>query len=365
MLVLRDPRLHSEHLALFTYHVSRFTFHVTPSTNAASPPTASTRCRKRAAGPPSTRRWSKVRLSQTISRGSTWSPAQTGCVLMRPTPRIAHSGRLMIGVNASMPYIPRLVSVKVLPANSSGVHLPPRARSARRGGFGGQLRQPLAIHPAHHRRQQPAFGVHRHGDVDLRPELDSALRSFAPSPSSDALSLGCSASALARTVRKRSLYETATSSAASCRRNVDQRGRVRLGGQRHRRGLAVAGDHALGDEGADAGEWELDSWKLEAGSWATGWVLLAARSSAPLLPARSPFPHLRVVIYPRGPVPVIACQSSPASSAIRRAMGVTIEAEAEVESGSASTLTLSLSQVRSHIPLNDRALRPGGLDCVQ
>ena len=48
---------------------------------------------------------------------------------MRPTPRMAASGGLRIGVKVSTPYMPRLVSVKVPPRSSSGVHWPALARS--------------------------------------------------------------------------------------------------------------------------------------------------------------------------------------------------------------------------------------------
>ena len=66
----------------------------------------------------------------------------------------------------------------------------------------------------------------------------------------------------------------------------------------------------------------------------------APRSAAPL--TRSLPRHLPVVICPRGPVPVIACQSRPASSAMRRAMGE-IKVEAEVEAKTCSALTLALT----------------------
>src|SRR5437870_12358867 len=80
------------------------------------------RCRKRAAGAPSTRRWSNVRLSVSMRRTailSVFSSITTGRATMRPRPRMAHCGRLMIGVKASTSYMPRLVMVNVAPARSS------------------------------------------------------------------------------------------------------------------------------------------------------------------------------------------------------------------------------------------------------
>src|SRR5258708_15313504 len=85
----------------------------------------STRClmrwRNRAAGAPSTRRWSKVKLSESMRRTATCSldsSTTTGLATMRPMPRMAHCGKLTMGVNASMSNIPRLVIVNVAPLRS-------------------------------------------------------------------------------------------------------------------------------------------------------------------------------------------------------------------------------------------------------
>jgi hypothetical protein len=49
-------------------------------------------CRNRAAGTPSTMRWSKVRFSVSRSLETIRSPATTGWRWMRPIPSMAHSG---------------------------------------------------------------------------------------------------------------------------------------------------------------------------------------------------------------------------------------------------------------------------------
>ena len=116
-----------------------------------------------------------------------------------------------------------------------------------RGCFGGELRQPLAIRPAHHRRQQPAFGVHRHGDVDLRPELDGVAVQRRVEP-------GMLGQRLGQDGQEEVVVRDRHPIGGQLPAQLDQRGRVRLERQRHRRRPAVAGDHALGDEAADSGE---------------------------------------------------------------------------------------------------------------
>ena len=63
---------------------------------------------------------------------TTTSPSRTtGSVFDAPTARMQASGGLMMAVNSSMPYMPRLLTVKVLGVlRSSGVSLPSRARVA-------------------------------------------------------------------------------------------------------------------------------------------------------------------------------------------------------------------------------------------
>ena len=58
-------------------------------------------------------------------------PFTTGSSVIRPTPSTAHSGQLMIGVNASMPAMPRFEMVKVPPLISSTDRRRALARSAR------------------------------------------------------------------------------------------------------------------------------------------------------------------------------------------------------------------------------------------
>ena len=50
---------------------------------------------------------------------------------MAPTARIAEPGGLMMAVNSSMPYEPRLLTVKPAPSYSAGASAPDRARATR------------------------------------------------------------------------------------------------------------------------------------------------------------------------------------------------------------------------------------------
>ncbi len=70
--------------------------------------------RKRWAVAPSIRRWSKESDSGSIGRTTTWPSRATGFSCTRPSPRIATSGGLMMGV----PKEPKLVMVKLLPLSS-------------------------------------------------------------------------------------------------------------------------------------------------------------------------------------------------------------------------------------------------------
>src|SRR5664280_1177880 len=76
--------------------------------------------RNRAAIAPSTTRWSLDSVSVQTLPGTTAPARTTGSSRMDPTARIAASGGLMMAVNCSMPNIPRLLTVKVPPRNSSG-----------------------------------------------------------------------------------------------------------------------------------------------------------------------------------------------------------------------------------------------------
>ena len=73
--------------------------------------------------------WSKAGLRVMMSRRTMASPSATGWRMIWPTPGMAHSGKLVMGVKASIPDVPRLLMVKGLPRSSSGARLFVRARS--------------------------------------------------------------------------------------------------------------------------------------------------------------------------------------------------------------------------------------------
>src|SRR5207237_960256 len=97
----------------------------------AHPRRSASALRNRAAGAPSTSRWSKVRESHIIGRIATWPSTTTGFSTMRPTPRMAHWGGFTIGVKESAPNAPRFVIVKVPPSISSSPSVAPVALAAR------------------------------------------------------------------------------------------------------------------------------------------------------------------------------------------------------------------------------------------
>ena len=68
----------------------------------------------------------------TTERGTTSEPTTQGRVAIRPTPRIAASGGLMIAVPPSTPKAPKLETVKVLPRRSVASMDPSRAEVASR-----------------------------------------------------------------------------------------------------------------------------------------------------------------------------------------------------------------------------------------
>ena len=59
-----------------------------------------------------------------MALGTTWPCWKEGFSTILPTPKMATSGGLMMGVKMSTPYIPRFVTVKVLPVTSSTVRVP-------------------------------------------------------------------------------------------------------------------------------------------------------------------------------------------------------------------------------------------------
>ena len=74
-------------------------------------------------------RWSKLRLSVIIGRMTTAPSRATGFSTMRPTPRIAACGGLMMAMNSSTSNMPRLLMVNVAPIMSSGFIRPSRVRA--------------------------------------------------------------------------------------------------------------------------------------------------------------------------------------------------------------------------------------------
>ncbi len=98
--------------------------------------------------------------------------AGTALGAMRPTPRMAASGRLMTGVKASTSYMPRLVMVKVPPVRSSGSERPLRGPLHQLAELGAELAQALLVGVADHRHEQAALGIHSHAHVDVAQELD-------------------------------------------------------------------------------------------------------------------------------------------------------------------------------------------------
>ncbi len=79
---------------------------------------------------------------------------------------MAASGRLRIGVNASISNIPRLVTVKVLPLSCSPAIEPLRVLLDQLGRLRRDVVNRLAVGIAQHRRQQSALGIDR--DADMR-----------------------------------------------------------------------------------------------------------------------------------------------------------------------------------------------------
>src|SRR5450759_5919325 len=83
--------------------------------------------RNAAAVAPSSTRWSIESVTLIVVPGTTAPSRTTGSALAAPTARMAASGGLITAVKWSTPNMPRLLTVKVPPVNSSGVSLPARA----------------------------------------------------------------------------------------------------------------------------------------------------------------------------------------------------------------------------------------------
>ena len=82
----------------------------------------------------------------------------------------------MIGVKASMPNAPRLVTVKVPPCISSAVSLPLAGAVDQVARPGRELPQAQARHVADDRDEQAGVGVHGDADVDAVGEHDACRR---------------------------------------------------------------------------------------------------------------------------------------------------------------------------------------------
>ena len=102
--------------------------------------------------------------------------------MIAPTARIAACGGLITAEKLSIPYIPRLETVKVAPESSGGVIDPSRTRSARARASAAISRSPL-------RSASKTVGTtsasrRRDGDPDVDPrvELEAAVAVGAVGP---------------------------------------------------------------------------------------------------------------------------------------------------------------------------------------
>ena len=85
---------------------------------------------------------------------------------------MAHSGRLIIGVNISMPIGPRLVTVNVPPCISAAESCAAAGTIDQVARSGGKLAERQRRHIADHRDQQARVGVDGDTDVDTRRDDD-------------------------------------------------------------------------------------------------------------------------------------------------------------------------------------------------
>ena len=76
-------------------------------------------------------------------------------------------GGFRIGVLISEPNTPPLVMVNVPPFKSSSVSVPSPARVAKSRMPRSTSANDIDVGVAQHRHHQPAFGAHRHADVDV------------------------------------------------------------------------------------------------------------------------------------------------------------------------------------------------------
>src|SRR3989454_318895 len=124
---------------------------------------------------PSRARWSQDRVSTIVGWTAGWPLRATTRSAMRPTARMAACGGVAVAVQASTPYMPRLLMVKPPPWMSGGRSLPAWARltrSSRRVASSARLRGSARGRTGATRPSSMATA---------RPILISALRTIAPS----------------------------------------------------------------------------------------------------------------------------------------------------------------------------------------
>ena len=98
----------------------------------------------------------------------------TGRFSTRPTARMPGSGGLMMAKNSRMPYMPRLVRLKVPPCTPRGAaSFRDRGRPAH--ALASQRAQRLSIGIAHDGGDQTLAFVERHGDAGHRRRADDVL----------------------------------------------------------------------------------------------------------------------------------------------------------------------------------------------
>src|SRR5690242_19259786 len=155
--------------------------------------------RKRAPRAPSRARWSQERVSTIV--GCTAGLPSTGITrsVMRPTARIAAWGGLTMALNASTPYMPRLLIVKTPPWISAGRSLPACARATR-----SSRRAAISLRPRVSARWITGT-TSPSSSATAKPTLTSGCRSITPSLHETA-TRGCCTMAAATSLIRRSVY---------------------------------------------------------------------------------------------------------------------------------------------------------------
>src|SRR5215472_2925016 len=121
LLVVRDHRGQADQPANVA---ARCRVDYEPDKRRAQASRSASAWRKRAAGAPSTSRWSNVIDSHMVGWTRTSPSTTMGLSTIRPTPRMAHCGGFTIGVKESAPNAPRLEMVNVPPSTSSRLSVP-------------------------------------------------------------------------------------------------------------------------------------------------------------------------------------------------------------------------------------------------